>query len=119
MSTMVVTPPAAAARVAVSKPSHSVRPGSLTWTCASTSPGETTRSPTSITSGSATRSGTTASIRSPAISTVPGDTPSGRTTRRLLMPLIARGRALSACFAKAAPHCLGGGLYLRARRGPR
>ena len=32
MSMMVVTPPAAAARVAVSKPSHSVRPGSLTCT---------------------------------------------------------------------------------------
>ena len=29
MSTIVVTPPAAAARVAVAKPSHSVRPGSL------------------------------------------------------------------------------------------
>ena len=32
MSTSVVTPPAAAARVAVAKPSHSVRPGSLMWT---------------------------------------------------------------------------------------
>ena len=30
-----------------SKPSHSVRPGSLTWTCVSTRPGMTTRSPTS------------------------------------------------------------------------
>ena len=40
MSTSVVTPPAAAARVAVAKPSHSVRPGSLMWTCVSTSPGE-------------------------------------------------------------------------------
>ena len=45
MSTSVVTPPAAAARVAVSKPSHSVRPGSLTCTWVSTMPGETTRSP--------------------------------------------------------------------------
>ena len=35
----VVTPPAAAARVAVEKPSHSVRPGSLMCTCESTSPG--------------------------------------------------------------------------------
>src|SRR6202011_4677486 len=43
MSTMVVTPPAAAARVAVAKPSQSVRPGSLTCTWVSTSPGETTR----------------------------------------------------------------------------
>ena len=33
--------------VAVSKPSQSVRPGSLTWTCVSTMPGMTTRSPTS------------------------------------------------------------------------
>ena len=32
MSTIVVTPPAAAARVAVAKPSHSVRPGSFTCT---------------------------------------------------------------------------------------
>lgn len=39
MSTMVVTPPAAAARVAVAKPSHAVRPGSLTWTRVTTSPG--------------------------------------------------------------------------------
>src|SRR4051812_45697695 len=50
MSTMVVTPPAAAARVAVAKPSHSVRPGSLTWTWVSTSPGSSTSSgPTSTT----------------------------------------------------------------------
>ena len=48
MSTIVVTPPAAAARVAVSNPSHSVRPGSLTWTCVSTMPGEMTRSPKSV-----------------------------------------------------------------------
>ena len=33
MSTSVVTPPAAAARVADAKPSHAVRPGSLTCTC--------------------------------------------------------------------------------------
>ena len=46
MSTSVVTPPAAAARVAVSKPSHSVRPGSLMCTCVSTTPGDTTRSGT-------------------------------------------------------------------------
>ncbi|MEN3301639.1 MAG: hypothetical protein V7633_3697 [Pseudonocardia sp.] len=30
MSRIVVTPPTAAARVALAKPSHSVRPGSLT-----------------------------------------------------------------------------------------
>ena len=44
MSRIVVTPPAAAARVAVAKPSHSVRPGSLTCTCVSTSPGSSTSS---------------------------------------------------------------------------
>ena len=45
MSSSVVTPPAAAALVAVSKPSQSALPGSLTWTWRSTRPGETTRSP--------------------------------------------------------------------------
>ncbi len=49
MSTRVVTPPAAAARVAVANPSHSVRPGSLMWTCVSTIPGMRTESPQSIT----------------------------------------------------------------------
>ena len=34
MSTSVVTPPDAAARVPVQKPSQSVLPGSLRWTCA-------------------------------------------------------------------------------------
>ena len=47
MSTSVVIPPAAAARVAVANPSHSVRPGSLTWTWLSTSPGITTSAPKS------------------------------------------------------------------------
>src|SRR5579863_56932 len=42
MSTSVVTPPAAAASVAVSNPSHSVRPGSLMCTWVSTSPGRST-----------------------------------------------------------------------------
>ncbi len=46
MSTSVVTPPAAAARVAVPKPSQS-RPGSLMCTCESTSPGKRSRSPKS------------------------------------------------------------------------
>jgi hypothetical protein len=53
MSTMVVTPPAAAARVAVAvavaKPSHSVRPGSLTCTWLSTRPGSSTSSSASST----------------------------------------------------------------------
>ena len=47
MSTIVVTPPAAAALVAVQQPSQSVRPGSLTCTCESTRPGMITRLPTS------------------------------------------------------------------------
>jgi hypothetical protein len=56
MSTMVVTPPDAAALVAVSNPSHSVRPGSLTCTCESTRPGSST---------SSVSSSTTAAARSP------------------------------------------------------
>ena len=47
MSQIVVTPPASAARVADANPSHSVRPGSLTCTCVSTSPGSRARSPRS------------------------------------------------------------------------
>ena len=61
ISMIVVTPPAAAARVAVANPSHSVRPGSLTWTWVSTRPGSSTwssvrlivRSPTRPAPGSA------------------------------------------------------------------
>ncbi len=47
MSTIVVTPPAAAALVAVANPSHSVRPGSLTCTWVSTRPGSRHTSPRS------------------------------------------------------------------------
>ena len=54
MSITVVTPPAAAARVPVSKPSHSVRPGSLMCTCVSTSPGSST-SPSASAHGLAAR----------------------------------------------------------------
>ena len=54
MSRIVVTPPAAAARVAEAKPSHSVRPGSLTWTWVSTRPGiRVSSSASSITSAPA------------------------------------------------------------------
>ena len=53
ISTSVVTPPAAAARVAVRKPSQSVRPGSLMCTCVSTKPGSTGRSPASKTGAAA------------------------------------------------------------------
>lgn len=49
MSTIVVTPPAAAALVAVQKPSQEVRPGSFTCTWQSTMPGITRLSPTSNT----------------------------------------------------------------------
>src|SRR5438067_855295 len=48
MSAMVVTPPAAAPRVAATQPSHSVRPGSFTCTCPSTTPGSTTSPRASI-----------------------------------------------------------------------
>ena len=49
MSTMVVIPPAAAARVAVVYPSQLVLPGSFTCTWASTTPGMISRFPTSWT----------------------------------------------------------------------
>ena len=61
MSSNVVTPPAAAARVAASKPSHSVRPGSLTCTCVSTRPGRSTSSSASTTTLAADRSASNAS----------------------------------------------------------
>ncbi len=49
MSMMVVMPPAAAARVALAKPSHKVRPGSLTCTWVSVKPGSSTSSAASST----------------------------------------------------------------------
>src|SRR5712692_3811724 len=85
MSTIVVTPPAAAARVAVSKPSHSVRPGSLTWTCVSTMPGEMTSvSASRISAPAATSSyGATRTIVPCSIWIDAGRSASGRTTRWL------------------------------------
>ena len=62
MSRIVVTPPAAAARVAVSNPSHSVRPGSLTCTCVSTRPGSRTSSAPSWTTVSPSRPGSSGSM---------------------------------------------------------
>ena len=62
MSTSVVTPPAAAARVAVAKPSHSVRPGSLMCTWLSTSPGISTWSSAMSTVVSATGGSSYAAI---------------------------------------------------------
>src|SRR5438093_10348648 len=85
MSTIVVTPPAAAALVAVSKPSHSVRPGSLTWTCESTIPGDTTRSPASTTSPASTGTSSkpwTATIRPSMTCTDAGRSAPSATTRR-------------------------------------
>jgi len=56
MSQIVVTPPAAAARVAVAKPSHSVLPGSFTCTWVSTRPGSSGRSPRSTSRAASSRS---------------------------------------------------------------
>ena len=84
MSTMVVTPPAAAAAVAVPKPSQSARPGSLTCTCVSTRPGSRTTSPASSTTRRAVRvavSGSTAAIVPSLTATQPGPSPSGVTIR--------------------------------------
>ena len=55
MSMTVVTPPAAAAAVAVANPSQSVRPGSFTCTWLSTSPGSSTSSSPSTTSNGLVR----------------------------------------------------------------
>src|SRR5438445_656160 len=92
MSTMVVTPPAAAARVAVSNPSHSVRPGSFTWTCVSTTPGSTARVPTSRyrAASGASPCALTDVITPPVIATAAGTTPWGVTTRVLEMTRSAR-----------------------------
>src|SRR2546430_2435734 len=77
MSISVVTPPSAAALVALAKPSHSVRPGSLTWTCVSTSPGRSISRPgnsaTSAASGESRNPATTA-IRPSRTATVAGRT---------------------------------------------
>ena len=76
---IVVTPPAAAARVADAKPSHSVRPGSLTCTWVSTSPGSSTSSS--------------------ARSTIVAPSRAGRRTarpRRSVRPLTATVQAISA-----------------------
>ena len=84
MSRIVVTPPAAAARVAVSNPSHSVRPGSFTCTWVSTTPGRITRSPASIsgTPEGTSSNGATRSMRPSATWMHASRTPSGVTTRR-------------------------------------
>src|SRR5213593_2338888 len=88
MSASVVTPPAAAPRVAALQPSHSSRPGSLTCACASTTPGKTCRPRASISSKALPWPGSTiASKTPPAIRTSASRTPSSVTTRP---PRIAR-----------------------------
>ncbi len=83
MSTMVVTPPAAAARVALAKPSQSVRPGSFTWTWLSTRPGSSASPARSVTSPStAAPYGRTSVTRPSRTTTSAGRSPSGRTARR-------------------------------------
>ena len=71
MSTIVVTPPAAAAAVAVANPSQPVRPGSLTCTWLSTIPGSSTSSSARGTTPSgASSKPVTAVIRPPSVCTV-------------------------------------------------
>lgn len=84
MSMMVVTPPAAAARVAEAKPSHSVRPGSLTCTCVSTRPGMRVSSSASSTVSAPTR----LLPRGSMATTRPSLTP----TSRGAMPALVRTR---------------------------
>ena len=83
ISISVVYPPAAAARVAVAKPSHSVLPGSLMCTCESTNPGKSTRSPNACCSASRGMSpgSRTDWIRPCSTMIAAGRTPSGVTTR--------------------------------------
>ena len=84
MSMIVVTPPAAAARVAVAKPSHSVRPGSLTCTWVSTRPGSSTSS-----SASSTVSSPSSSASSGSMATT---TPSRTATQRDTSPALVMTR---------------------------
>ena len=86
MSTIVVVPPAAAAFVAVLNPSHSDLPGSLTWTCESTSPGITTRSPKSTSA----RPSPISTITPCSIRIDAGRTSSPKTTR--VLPITDIGR---------------------------
>src|SRR6185312_6706959 len=104
MSTSVVTPPSAAARVALAKPSHSVRPGSLTWTWVSTTPGSRTSCPgrsSTRTAPGASLNAASAAIRPSRTATVAGRMPSGVTTRRAritssysAMPSVPRPRGV-------------------------
>ena len=83
MSTRVVMPPAAAARVAVAKPSQSVRPGELMWTWGSMKPGRMAWSPASTTwsAGPGTSRSEMRRMRPSLTTMAAGRTPSGRTAR--------------------------------------
>ena len=107
MSTIVVTPPAAAARVACTKPSQSVRPGSLTCTWESTRPGRTTRSPASMTplmTCGACALSVIAVIRPSRISMSTARTPSGRTTFRLRRMVMLPRTHQRAIVASISPY---------------
>ncbi len=83
MSTTVVTPPATAAALPVSKPSHSSRPGSWKWTWPSTMPGSTSSPPASRTwapTVSAPPAAANATTRPSTMTTSAGPIPSGVTT---------------------------------------
>ncbi len=82
MSKKHVPPPAAKAAVPVAKPSHSARPGSLKWTCGSTTPGKTWRPVASISVvASPASSAPTSAIRPSRIPISARVTLSGPTTR--------------------------------------
>src|SRR2546422_7697213 len=84
MSTRVVMPPAAAALVAVEKPSQSAFPGSQTWTWLSTIPGRTTTSASNSTSRDVLRfasTGATETMRPSRIPIERAASPSPLTTR--------------------------------------
>src|SRR6476659_3267717 len=107
MSKMVVTPPAAAARVADSNPSHSVRPCSFTWTCVSTRPGRRTESPSSTTSPrpAVAIPSETDAMTPPRTTTVAGPVPPGVTTRR---PVRTTSAPLKSVIQLAALESAGG-----------
>ena len=79
MSTIAVTPPATAARVALAKPSHSVRPGSLTCTWLSTRPGRSTSSSARVTAvAGASSNPVTAVMRPSSLCTAAGPLAAGQ-----------------------------------------
>ena len=98
MSMIVVTPPAAAALVADAKPSHSVRPGSLTCTWVSTSPGISVSS-----SASSTVEAAASSLPSGSIATIlPSRMPTSRATTPAVVQ-ICRPRITKSSSACGSP----------------